>query len=55
MPIPSAILATKCPKEHPIKIPGKKRPAGTAVPYVITVSIYQKTKYASDTAMGSSV
>ena len=32
------------PNEHPIKIPGKKRPAGTAVPYVIIVNKYQMIK-----------
>ena len=32
------------PREHPIKMPGKNRPAGTAVPYVMIVIRYQIRK-----------
>lgn len=32
------------PSEHPIRIPGRKRPAGTAVPYVIIVKMNQIKK-----------
>ncbi len=34
----------KRPSAHPIKIPGKNKPAGTAVPYVTIVKIYHTTK-----------
>jgi hypothetical protein len=29
------------PRAHPMIIPGRKRPAGTFVPYVVIVSRYQ--------------
>ena len=32
------------PTEQPIKMPGKKRPAGTQTPYVMIVRVYQTTK-----------
>jgi len=32
------------PKAQPIIIPGKKRPAGTQTPYVVTVKKYQMQK-----------
>ena len=33
----------RCPRPQPIKMPGKNNPAGTEVPYVRIVKMYQKS------------